>query len=71
MENNKQKIKAPIFLHRTSAFLLMEATEGFEPSNSDFADRRLRPLGYVAIVIYNTGGDDGTRTRGHRCDRPA
>ena len=48
MENNKQKIKAPVFLHRTSAFLLMEATEGFEPSNSDFADRRLRPLGYVA-----------------------
>ena len=27
----------------------MEATKGFEPPNSDFADRRLRPLGYVAI----------------------
>ena len=26
----------------------MEATDGFEPSNRDFADLRLRPLGYVA-----------------------
>ena len=26
----------------------VEATEGFEPSNRDFADLRLRPLGYVA-----------------------
>ena len=33
----------------------MEATEGFEPSNSDFADRRLRPLGYVAIIIILAG----------------
>lgn len=26
----------------------LEATKGFEPLNSDFADRRLRPLGHVA-----------------------
>lgn len=29
-------------------FIFLEATKGFEPLNSDFADRRLRPLGHVA-----------------------
>ncbi len=27
-----------------------EATVGFEPTNKGFADLRLRPLGYVAII---------------------
>lgn len=34
----------------------LEATEGFEPSNRDFADLRLRPLGYVAplrVTFYH------------------
>lgn len=30
----------------------MEATVGFEPTNRDFADLRLRPLGYVATMSH-------------------
>ena len=30
---------------------ILEATGGFEPPNRGFADLRLRPLGYVALLI--------------------
>ena len=29
---------------------MLEATGGFEPPNRGFADPRLRPLGYVALL---------------------
>ena len=32
----------------------MEATGGFEPPNRGFADPRLRPLGYVAEILFVT-----------------
>jgi hypothetical protein len=32
---------------------MLEATTGFEPVNSGFADRRLGPLGYVARFAAN------------------
>ena len=30
--------------------IMLEATGGFEPPNRGFADPRLRPLGYVALL---------------------
>ncbi len=39
---------------------MLEAATGFEPVNSGFADRPLRPLGYAA---KKNGAGDGTRTR--------
>jgi hypothetical protein len=44
----------------------MEATVGFEPTNRGFADPRLRPLGYVALInermLWNSGAEEETRT---------
>ena len=33
-----------------SVTIILEATGGFEPPNRGFADPRLRPLGYVALL---------------------
>lgn len=33
----------------------LEATAGFEPANRGFADLRLRPLGYVAVLVPRAG----------------
>ena len=38
----------------------MEATGGFEPPNRGFADLRLSPLGYVALIWFaRSGGAEG------------
>ncbi len=48
--------KSPVSTNSTTpaaqvdfASYAVEATTGFEPVNSGFADRPLRPLGYVAL----------------------
>ena len=48
--------KSPVSTNSTTpaaqvdnAYYSLEATTGFEPVNSGFADRPLRPLGYVAL----------------------
>ena len=40
---------------------LLEATGGFEPPNRGFADPRLKPLGYVALLLMY-GAEEETRT---------
>ena len=47
------------------AIYMVEATTGFEPVNSGFADRPLRPLGYVALhPLSYTSIDIKTSTKG-------
>ena len=42
----------------SGVFLKMEATGGFEPPNRGFADLRLSPLGYVALIRWWCRGRD-------------